>query len=115
MISIKHPISVLLDFPELIHMTPEEIFSLTNHLDEYEIAKDLENEIIVDVLEVSATGSIRLYLTFCKPMSYEDIHKEIQSIINHAQSRTGLSLFRYELKKLNIHIEMKGVPSWSCE
>jgi len=99
----------LLDQPNL---SQEQIFKLAHFIDAYEIEKQLQDSLVIDIHEVTKNGKIELLLTPKSGLSYEELSEHLKTIISYALENVNLIDCRWEITKISFQTEKPGKPSY---
>jgi len=92
-------------------LTSEEIFRLSSALDAYEIRHHTEKEVVVDVKEIRADGSLTVFIDPKKQLSYSQIHDHVMKMCHDAMKSADLEDLDAEMSRVTYITENPGEPS----
>lgn len=89
----------------------EELFVLAEALDEYEVEKEVEEMIVIDISEITSSGMIVVHVIPKRMLSYNEIYQHVDTLIKDALKKSGLKSHDYEIKKIIFRTIRPGTPS----
>ncbi|UCH89125.1 MAG: hypothetical protein JSV49_00305 [Thermoplasmata archaeon] len=90
---------------------PKDLFSFIDALDAYEVEKGLEEELVVDITEITNDGLVVIHIEPKKMIRYADIYDHLEAMITNAFNIAGMKDYTYEIKKILFRIHRPGTPS----
>jgi hypothetical protein len=99
----------LIDQPVLTH---EQIFQLAHFIDAYEIEKQLQESLVIDIHKVTAAGQIELIMTPKTGLSYDEIASHLNQVITYALKNSNLEGSQWEIIEISFQIVKPGKPSF---
>lgn len=93
----------------------EKIFKLGQYLDAYEVEKDLEDTLVIDIKKISKDGNVQIYLTPQGMMTYDEICDHIKLLMDYAMTNSGLTSYKWDVKEIVYHTKRPGLPSYMTE
>lgn len=99
----------LIDHPDLTH---DQIFQLAQFIDAYEIEKQIQENLVIDIHKVTCAGQIELIMTPKTGMSYSDISNHLNQVIEYALKNSNLEGSQWEILEIIFQIVKPGKPSF---
>ena len=94
------------------HMIPpKDLFNFIDALDAYEVEKDLEETLVVDITEITNDGLVVIHIEPKKMIRYSDVYDHLDAMITNAFKLAKMDDYEYEIKKILFRIYKTGVPS----
>jgi hypothetical protein len=90
---------------------PKDLFNFIDALDAYEVEKDLEETLVVDVTEITNDGLVVIHIEPKKMIQYNDIHGHLEAMLMNAFKLAKMKDYEYEIKKILFRIYKAGQPS----
>lgn len=92
-------------------MTGEEIFALADALDGYEIEKEVEDKLVVDIVEISSAGVFAVHIIPKQMLTYKDLIFFINDMVSTSLKREDLPFEKFNVKKVLFRTTEPGKPS----
>jgi len=92
-------------------VTGSQIFSLADALDGYEIEKELENKLVVDIVEISSAGVFAVHIIPKQRLTYDELMEYIDDMVTTALKRKEIPAEGYKVKKVMFRTAEPGKPS----
>ena len=112
---VQNPMDVIISLNNEEDMTGEEIFLLADALDRYEIEKEVEEKLVVDIIEISAAGIFAVHIIPKQMLTYKEIMKHIDEMVMAALKERGIKAGEYHVKKVMFRTKDLGKPSETIE
>jgi hypothetical protein len=90
---------------------PKDLFNFIDALDAYEVEKDLEEILVVDITEITNDGLVVIHIEPKKMIRYSDVYDHLDAMITNAFKLAKMNDYDYEIKKILFRIYKTGVPS----
>jgi hypothetical protein len=107
-----NPAKVTVRLLEHSDLTQDQIFKIAHFIDSYEIEKQLQDTLVIDIYKVTKTGEIELVLTPKTGLSYDTLSEHLQMIVSFALQKVNLADCKWEITKLEFQTEKFGKPSY---
>ena len=108
---VQNPMDVIISIDNEEDMTGEEIFLLADALDGYEIEKEVEEKLVVDIIEISSAGIFAVHIIPKQMLTYKEIMKHVDEMVNAALKQKGIKANKYNIKKVMFRTKELGKPS----
>lgn len=92
-------------------MTGQEMFALADALDGYEIEKEVEDKLVVDIVEISSAGVFAVHLIPKQMLTYKDLIFFIEDMVSTSLNRDDLPFDNFSIKKVLFRTTELGKPS----
>jgi hypothetical protein len=92
-------------------MTGQEMFALADALDGYEIEKEIEDKLVVDIVEISSAGVFAVHLIPKQMLTYKDLIFFIEDMVSASLNRDDLPYDEFKVKKVLFRTAELGKPS----
>ena len=99
----------LLDQPVL---TQDQIFKLAHYIDAYEIEKQLQETLVIDINEITRDGIVELVLTPKMGLKYDDIAEHLKKVISYALKNVDLGECKWDIVKISFETQRPGKASY---
>jgi hypothetical protein len=94
------------------NLTYDQIFKIAQYIDAYEIDKQLQDNLVIDIQKVTKAGEIELVLTPKNGLRYSEIADHLKMILQYALENVNLADSKWEILKIEFQPEMPGKPSY---
>ena len=112
---VQDPLDVIISLNNEEELTGDEVFSLADALDGYEIEKGIEESLVVDIVEISSAGVCAVHVNPKQMFTYKDIMKHVHQMVTGALKRKDLPFDQYKVKKVLFRTRKPGKPSETVE
>jgi len=96
-------------------LTQEQIFRLAHSIDAYEIERKMEENLVIDIQEISKSGKIVLVIVPKGGLTYDDLSYHLDMIMSFALKSVNLEKCRWELSNIYFQIQNLGKPSYVAD
>ena len=110
-----NPARVIVKLIDQRKLTQDQIFKLAHFIDSYEIEKQLQDILVIDIDEITKEGTIELVLTPKSGLKYEDISDHLKTVISFALKNVDLGECEWEIVKISFETQRPGKPSYVAE
>jgi hypothetical protein len=110
-----NPARVIVKLIDQRNLTQDQIFKLAHFIDSYEIEKQLQETLVIDINEITRDGTIELVLTPKSGLKYEDISDHLKTVISFALKNVDLGECEWEIVKISFETQRPGKPSYVAE
>ena len=93
-------------------LTIDDLFKLGQYLDAYEVERDVEDTLVIDIKSINKAGKINIFLTPQGMMTYDEICDHIKQLMEFALTNAGLEGFPWEVREIIYHPKRPGTPSY---
>lgn len=108
---VQNSLDVIIALDNVDDLNGEEIFALADALDGYEVDRGIEEQIVVDIVEISSAGVFAVHIIPKQMMTYKDIMEHIDQMVSAALKRDDISSKTYTVKKVLFRTREPGKPS----
>jgi len=108
---VQNPLDVIIALETEDEMTGEEIFALADALDGYEIEKEVEDKLVVDIVEISSAGVFAVHIIPKQMLTYKDLIFFINDMVSTSLKREDLPFEKFNVKKVLFRTTEPGKPS----
>ena len=112
---VQNPLDVIISLNNEEELTGQEVFSLADALDGYEIEKGIEKSLVVDIVEISSAGVCAVHLIPKQMFTYKEIMKHVDQMVSTAIKRDDIPCDEYRVKKVLFRTSKPGKPSETVE
>ncbi|MFW3146568.1 MAG: hypothetical protein ACMUIE_07130 [Thermoplasmatota archaeon] len=102
---------VIIAFDTEEELTGKEMFALADALDGYEIEKEIQDKLVVDIVEISSAGVFAVHIIPKQMLSYQDLIYFIEDMVKVTLNRDDLPFESYKVKKVLFRTTELGKPS----
>jgi len=107
-----NPAKVTIQLLDNQGLTQEQIFKLAHHIDAYEIEKQLQESLVIDIQKITRSGMIELIITPKSGLTYDELSKYLNDAILFALKSVNLEECRWEIIEIAFQTEIPGKPSY---
>ncbi len=107
-----NPARVAVQLIDVHNLTQQQIFKLAHHIDAYEIEKQLQDNLVIDIYKVTTKGKIELVLTPKSGMTYDELSEHLDNIMKYALRSVELEQCRWEIIDISFLTQKPGQPSY---
>jgi hypothetical protein len=93
-------------------LTIDDLFKLGQYLDAYEVERDVEDTLVIDIKKINKTGTIHVFITPQGMMTYDEICDHIKQLMEFALTNSELEDFKWEVREIVYHPKRPGTPSF---
>jgi hypothetical protein len=108
---VQNPMDVIISLDVEEELTGEEMFALADALDGYEIEKEIEDKLVVDIVEISSAGVFAVHLIPKQMLTYQDLIYFINDMVSTSLARDDLPFKDFHVKKVLFRTTELGKPS----
>jgi hypothetical protein len=108
---VQNPLDVIISLETDEEMTGQEMFALADALDGYEIEKEIEDKLVVDIVEISSAGVFAVHLIPKQMLTYKDLIFFIEDMVSASLNRDDLPYDEFKVKKVLFRTAELGKPS----
>lgn len=90
----------------------DDLFKLGQYLDAYEVERDVEDTLVIDIKKINKTGTINIFITPQGMMTYDEICDHIKQLMEFALTNAGMDGFQWEVREIIYHPKRPGTPSF---
>ena len=108
---VQNPLDVIISLETDEEMTGHEMFALADALDGYEIEKEVEDKLVVDIVEISSAGVFAVHLIPKQMLTYKDLIFFIEDMVSTSLKRDDLPFDDFKVKKVLFRTTELGKPS----
>ena len=112
---VQNPLDVIIALDTEDELTGEEMFNLADALDGYEIVKEIEDKLVVDIVEISSAGVFGVHLIPKQMLTYKDLIFFINDMVGNALKREDVPFDDFHVKKVLFRTTEPGKPSETTE
>jgi hypothetical protein len=91
----------------------DDLFKLGQFLDAYEVERDVEDTLVIDIKKINKAGTIQIYITPQGMMTYDEICDHIKQMMEFALTNAELEDSKWEVREIIYHPKRPGTPSYS--
>jgi hypothetical protein len=107
-----NPAKITVQLLDNQNLSQEQIFELAHYIDAYEIEKQLQETLVIDIFEVTKTGKIELVLTPKSGLSYEELSLHLKTVISYSLKNVNLEQCKWEVTKISFETRVPGKASF---
>ena len=111
-ILITNPVKITVQLLDQKPLTSEQIFKLAHNIDAYEIEKQLQDSLAIDINKVTKTGYIELVITPTSGLTYDELSEHFNLAMVHSLENVNLPQCRWEIIEIAIKTATPGRPSY---
>jgi hypothetical protein len=111
-IAILNSMDLIINLMVDRELTIDDLFKLGQYLDAYEVERDVEDTLVIDIKKINKAGTIHIFITPQGMMSYEEICDHIKQLMDFALTNAGLENFSWEVREIIYHPKRPGTPSF---
>ncbi len=111
-ILITNPVKITVQLLDQKSLTSEQIFKLAHNIDAYEIEKQLQDSLAIDINKVTKTGHIELVITPSSGLTYDELSEHFHLAMAHTLENVNLPQSKWEMIEITIKPETPGRPSY---
>jgi hypothetical protein len=93
-------------------LTLDDLFKLGQYLDAYEVERDVEDTLVIDIKKINKTGTIHIYITPQGMMTYDEICDHIKQLMEFALVNSGMENYNWEVREIIYYPKRPGTPSY---
>ena len=93
-------------------LTLEQLFQIAHYIDAYEIEKQLQESLVIDIQEVTKSGTIELVLTPKTGLTYEEVSEHLKMVFSYALKNVNLPECKWEITRISFKNEKLGKASY---
>jgi hypothetical protein len=108
---VQNPLDVIISLETDDEMTGQEMFALADALDGYEIEKEIEDKLVVDIVEISSAGVFAVHIIPKQMLTYKDLIFFIEDMVSTSLNREDLPFDNFSVKKVLFRTTELGKPS----
>ena len=97
------------------NLTLNQIFQLAQYIDAYEIEKQIQESLVIDIHEVTKNGIIELVLTPKSGLKYDELSEHLKMVIDYALKNAKLGDKKWEITKISFETQRPGKASYVFE
>ncbi|UCH88969.1 MAG: hypothetical protein JSV49_12160 [Thermoplasmata archaeon] len=111
-IAILNPMDLVINLMCDRELTLDDLFKLGQYLDAYEVERDVEDTLVIDIKRINKTGTIYIYITPQGMMTYDEICEHIKQLMEFALTNAGMDNFKWEVREIIYYTKRPGTPSY---
>ncbi|MGA1848548.1 MAG: hypothetical protein ACMUHB_04325 [Thermoplasmatota archaeon] len=108
---VQNPLDVIISLDTEEELTGQEMFALADALDGYEIVKEIEDKLVVDIVEISSAGVFAVHVIPKQMLTYKDLIFFIEDMVSNSLKRDDLPFDHFRVKKVLFRTAELGKPS----
>ncbi|MBN1391136.1 MAG: hypothetical protein JXA22_10895 [Candidatus Thermoplasmatota archaeon] len=108
---VQNPLDVIISLETEEELTGKEMFALADALDGYEIVKEIEDKLVVDIVEISSAGVFAVHIIPKQMLTYKDLIFFIEDMVSNSLKREDLPFETFKVKKVLFRTAELGKPS----
>lgn len=108
---VQNPLDVIISLETEEEMTGKEMFALADALDGYEIVKEIQDKLVVDIVEISSAGVFAVHIIPKQMLTYRDLIFFIEDMVLNSLKREDLPYKTFSVKKVLFRTAELGKPS----
>lgn len=108
---VQNPLDVIISIDTDEELTGHQMFSLADALDGYEIEKEIEDKLVVDIVEISSAGVFAVHIIPKQMLTYKDLIFFIEDMVSTSLKRDDLPFKEFMVKKVLFRTTELGKPS----
>jgi len=108
---VQNPLDVIISLETDEELTGKEMFTLADALDGYEIVKEIEDKLVVDIVEISSAGVFAVHIIPKQMLTYKDLIFFIEDMVSNSLKREDLPFQNFKVKKVLFRTAELGKPS----
>lgn len=108
---VQNPLDVIISLETEEEMTGKEMFALADALDGYEIVKEIQDKLVVDIVEISSAGVFAVHIIPKQMLTYKDLIFFIEDMVSNSLKREDLPFKTFRIKKVLFRTTEPGKPS----
>jgi hypothetical protein len=112
---VQNPLDVIIALETEDELSGDDMFNLADALDGYEIVKEIEDKLVVDIVEISSAGVFAVHLIPKQMLTYKDLIFFINDMVGNALKREDLPFDDFHVKKVLFRTTEPGKPSETTE
>jgi len=90
----------------------DDLFKLGQYLDAYEVERDVEDTLVIDIKKINKAGTIQVFITPQGMMTYDEICDHIKQMMEFALTNSDLDDCKWEVREIIYHPKRPGTPSY---
>jgi hypothetical protein len=110
-----NPAKVSIQLLDINNLTHQQIFKLAHLIDAYEIDKQLQDKLVIDILKVTRSGRVELILTPKTGLKYDELSEHLDLILKYALTSSDMDKCRWEIIDIDFITQKPGKPSYIHE
>ena len=107
-----NPAKILIRLLDQHDLDIEKIFKLAQYIDAYEIEKQLQETLVIDIHRLTRSGQIHLIMTPKIGLTYDELLTHLKDVIAYAFKNANLEGVRWEILEISFQIESQGKASY---
>jgi hypothetical protein len=108
---VQNPLDVIISIDTEEEFTGHQMFALADGLDGYEIEKEIEDKLVVDIVEISSAGVFAVHIIPKQMLTYKDLIFFIEDMVSTSLKRDDLPFDDFKVKKVLFRTTELGKPS----
>ena len=108
---VQNPLDVIIALNYDEELSGEDMFNLADALDGYEIEKEIEDKLVVDIVEISSAGVFAVHIIPKQMLTYKDLNFFINDMVSTSLKREDLPFDSFNVKKVLFRTTEPGKPS----
>ena len=90
----------------------DDLFKLGQYLDAYEVERDVEDTLVIDIKKINKAGTLQVFITPQGMMTYDEICDHIKQMMDFALTNADLEDCKWEVREIIYHPKRPGTPSF---
>jgi hypothetical protein len=107
-----NPAFITVQLKDTQNLTREQMFKLAHYIDAYEIERNLQETLVIDINRISRSGIIELLLTPKEGLAYEELSYHLEMAITYSLNSVNLGECKWEVVNISFEPERPGKPSY---
>ena len=107
-----NPVKVTIQLLDHQDLTYQQIFKLAHYIDAYEIEKQLQESLVIDIYEVTKAGKIEFLLTPTSGLTYDELSEHLQTLISYSLEKVNLAKCKWEITQIVFETRVPGKASF---
>lgn len=107
-----NPAKVTVQLLDSQYLTHEQIFKLAHFIDAYEIEKELQDTLVIDIFKITKNGRLEIILTPTGGLTYDELSHHLNSIMTESLKNVNLDGCRWEVISILFITKVPGQPSF---
>ncbi len=108
---VQNPLDVIISIDTDEELSGLQMFALADALDGYEIEKEVEDKLVVDIVEISSAGVFAVHIIPKQMLTYKDLIFFINDMVSQSLKRDDLPFEEFKVKKVLFRTSELGKPS----
>jgi hypothetical protein len=111
-IAILNPMDIIINLMIDRELSVDDLFKLGQFLDAYEVERDVEDTLVIDIKKINKTGTIHIFVSPQGMMTYDEICDHIKQLMEFALTNASMDEFKWEVREIIYHPQRPGTPSY---